>query len=79
MQDVNKNNQEVRELANAQKSAELDTELAALREQISRVAKNTSVQSNNSASSDVSREQTVQSGNNAVSEPCTSNSSCLKV
>jgi DNA-directed RNA polymerase subunit F len=49
MQDVNKNNQEVRdsfcqsELANAQKFAELE------REQISRLANNTSVQPNNSA------------------------------
>ena len=44
MQDVNKNNQEVRdtfcqsEWANAQKFAELDREVAELREQISRVA-----------------------------------------
>ena len=49
MQDVNKNNQEVRdsfcqsELANAQKFAELDREVAELREQISRVANNISV------------------------------------
>ena len=44
IQDVNKNNQEVRAsfcrsaLANAQKFAELDREVAELREQISRVA-----------------------------------------
>ena len=73
MQDVNKSNQEVRdsfcqsERANAQKSAELDTEVAELKEQISRVANNTSVQPNNSALSDVSQVQPGQSGNNAVS------------
>jgi ElaB/YqjD/DUF883 family membrane-anchored ribosome-binding protein len=61
MQDVNKNNQVVRdsscqsELATAQKFAELDREVAALREQISRVANNTSVQLNKSTSSDVSQ------------------------
>ena len=49
MQVVNKNNQELRdsfcqsELANAQKFAELDRKVAELREQISRVANNTSV------------------------------------
>jgi ElaB/YqjD/DUF883 family membrane-anchored ribosome-binding protein len=83
MQDVNKNNQEVREgfcwseLANAQKFAELDREVAELMKQISRVANNTSVQPNNSTLSDVSQVQPGQSGNNAVSEPCSSNSSCM--
>jgi len=80
MQDVNKNNQEVRdsfcqsELANAQKFAELETEVAELREQNSRVENNTSVQPNNSTLSDVSQVHPGQSGNNAVSEPCASNS-----
>jgi ElaB/YqjD/DUF883 family membrane-anchored ribosome-binding protein len=61
MQDVNKNNQEVRdgfcrsELANSHKIAELDREVAELREQISRVANNTSVQPNNFTLSDVIR------------------------
>jgi flagellin-like hook-associated protein FlgL len=49
MQDVNKNNQEVRdsfcqsELATAHKFTELEREVAELREQISKVANNTSV------------------------------------
>ena len=79
MQDVNKNNQEVREgfcqseLANAQKFAELDREVAELKEQISRVANNTSVQPNNPALSDVSHVQQSQSAINTVSERCTSN------
>jgi hypothetical protein len=83
MQDVNKNNQEVRdsfcqsELAYAQKLAKLDREVAELREQISRVAYNTRVQPNNSTLSDVSQVQPGQSDNNAVSEPSTSNSSCM--
>jgi len=83
MQDVNKNSQEVRdsfcqsELANAQKFAELDREVAELREQIARVANNTSVQPNNFTLSDVSQVHPGQSGNNAVSEPCASNSSCM--
>jgi inorganic triphosphatase YgiF len=53
MQDVNKNNQEVRdsfcqsELTNAQKFAELDREVAELKKKISRVANNTSKQPNN--------------------------------
>ena len=61
MQDVNENNQEVRdsfcqsERANAQKFAELDREVAELREQISRVANNTSLQPYNSTLSDVIR------------------------
>jgi len=83
MQDVNKSNQEVRdsfcqsELANAQKFAELDREVEELREQISRVTNNISVQPNNSTLSDVSQVQPGQSDNNAVSEPCASNSSCM--
>jgi signal transduction protein with GAF and PtsI domain len=83
MQDVNKNNQEVRdgfcrsELANARKIAELDREVAELREQISGVANNTSIQPNNFTLSDVNQAQPGQSGNNAVSEPCASNSSCM--
>jgi hypothetical protein len=83
MQDANKNNQKVRdnfcqsELANAQKFAELEREIAELREQMSRVANNTSVQPNNSALSDVSHVQPGQSGNNAVSGSCSSNSSCM--
>jgi len=78
-QDVNKNNREVRdcfcqsELANAQKFADLDREVAELREQIARVANNTSVQPNDSTLSDVSQVQPGQSGNNAVSETCASN------
>jgi len=85
MQDVNKNNQEVREsfcqseLANAQKSAELDREVAELKEQISRVASNTSVQPNNPTLSDVSHVEPSQSAINTVSEPCASNSSFMKV
>ena len=83
MQDVNKNNQEVRdsfgqsERANAQKFAELDREVAELREQISRVANDTSVPLNDSTLSDASQVQPSQRGNNAVSVPCTSNSSCM--
>jgi hypothetical protein len=83
MLDVSKNNQEVREsfcrseLDNAQKFAELHRDVAELREQISRVANNTSVQHNNSTVSDVSQVQPGQSDNNAVSEPCTSKSSCM--
>ena len=83
MQDVNKNNQEVRdsfgqpERANAQKFAELDREVAELREQISRVANDTSVRLNDSTLSDASQVQPSQRGNNAVSVPCTSNSSCM--
>ena len=79
--DVNKNNQEVRdsfcqsELANAQKFAELDREVAELKEQISRVANNRRVQPNNSTLSDVSQVQPGQPDNSAVSETCTSNSS----
>jgi len=71
--DVNKNNQEVRdsfcqsERANAQRFSELDREVAELREQISRVANNTSVKPNNSTLSDVSQVQPGQPGNNAVS------------
>jgi hypothetical protein len=82
-QNVNKINQEVRDtfcrsaLANAQKFTELDTEVAELREQMSGVANNTSVQPNNSTLSGVSRVQPGQSGSNAVSEPCASNSSCM--
>jgi len=82
-QDVNKSNQEVRdsfcqsELANSQKSAELDTEVAELREQIARVANNTSIQPNDSTLSDVSQVQPGQPGKNAVSETCASNSSCM--
>jgi hypothetical protein len=84
-QDVNKNYQEVRdsfcrsELANTQTFAELDIEVADLREQIcvSRVAYNTSVHHDNSALTDESQVQPGQSGNNAVSEPCASNSSCM--
>jgi hypothetical protein len=81
MQDVNKNNQEVRDsfcqsqLANTQKFAELDREVADLRDQMSRIANSTSVQRDNSAVTDESQGQRGQSGNNAVSEPCTSNSS----
>ena len=52
-----------------------ETVVAELREQICRVANNTSVQTNNSILSDVSQVQSGQSGNNAVSEPCASNSS----
>ena len=83
LQDVNKNNQEVREsfcqseLANAQKFAELDRDVAELREHVSRVANNTSVQPNNSTLFDVSLMQPGQSENNTVSEACTSNSSCM--
>jgi hypothetical protein len=83
MQDVSQNNLEVRdsfcrsELVNAQTFAELDREVAGLKEQISWVANNTSVQPNNSTLSDISQVQPGQSGNNAVSEPCTSNSSCM--
>jgi len=79
MQDVNKNNQEVRdgfcqsELANAQKFTEIEREVAELREQISRVANNTRVQPNNFTLPDVNQVQPGQSGNNAVSEPCASN------
>jgi len=65
------------ELANAQKFAELDREVAELKEQISRVANNTSVQPNNPASSDISHVQPSQSAINTVSEPCASNSSCM--
>ena len=65
------------ELANAHKFAELDREVAELREQISKVANNTSVQPNNSTLSDVSQVQPGQSSNNAVSEPCASNSPCM--
>jgi actin-related protein len=83
MQDVSKNNQEVQdsfcrsELANAQTFAELDIEVADLREQISRVANTTRVQSNNFTLCDTSQVQPGQSGNNTVSEPCASNSSCM--
>jgi hypothetical protein len=83
LQDVNKNNQEVRdsfcqsELAKAQKFAGLDREVAELREQISRVTNNTNVQPNNCALSDGSQVQPGQTGKNAVSEPCVSNSSCM--
>ena len=83
MQDVSKNNEEVRdsfcqsELANGQKFAELDREAAELREQISTVAINTIVQLYHSPLSDTSQVQRSQSGNNAVSEPCASNSSCM--
>jgi hypothetical protein len=66
------------ELATAQKFAELDREVAEIREQISRVANSRSVQHNNSPLSDVSQVQPCQSGNNAVSEHCTSNS-CMMV
>ena len=71
MQDVNKNNQEMRdsfcqsELANAQKFAELDRAVAGLKEQISMVANNTSVQHNNPILSDVSHVQPGQSGVNS--------------
>ena len=61
------------ELANAQRFVELDREVAELKEQISRVANNTSVQSNNPALSDVSHVQQSQSAINTVSERCTSN------
>jgi hypothetical protein len=64
------------ELANAQKFAILDREVAELKEQISRLP-NTSIQPNNSTLSDVSQVQPRQSGNNAVSTPCASNSSCV--
>jgi len=82
-QDVNKSNQEMRdsfcqsELANVQKFAELDREVTELREQISRRGNNTRVQPNDSTLSDVSQVQPSQPGNNAVSIPCTSNSSCI--
>jgi hypothetical protein len=83
MQDVNKNNQEVRDsfcrskLANARNFAEPDREVAELREQISRVANNTSILPNNFTLSDVSQVQASQSGNNVVCEPRASNSSCM--
>jgi len=48
-----------------------------LEEQISRVANNTCVQTNNSTVSDVSQVQPGQTGNNAVSEPYASNSPCV--
>ena len=65
------------ELANAQKFAELDKEIAELREQISGVANNTSVQPNNPTLSDINLVQPGHSGNNAVSELCASNSPCM--
>ena len=65
------------ELANAHKFAELDREVAELREQLSRLENNTSVQPHNSTLSDVIQVQPGQSGNNAVSEPCAFNSSCM--
>jgi hypothetical protein len=83
MQDVHKNNQELRDslcrsqLANTQKFAELDREVADFSEQISRAANSTSVQHNNSALTDESQVQPGQSGNNTVSETCASNSSCV--
>jgi flagellin-like hook-associated protein FlgL len=83
MQDVNKNHQEVRdsfcrsELANTKTFAEIDREIADLREQISRVANNTGVQHYNSALTDESQVQPSQSSSNIVSEPCTSNSSSM--
>ena len=82
MEDVNKNNQEAQdnfcqsERANAQKFAEPDREVAELREQISRVANNTSIQPNNSTLSDASQVQPGQPSNNALNEPCASNSIC---
>jgi hypothetical protein len=71
MQDVNKNNQEVREsfcrseLANTQTFAEIDREIADLREQISRVANNTSVQHYKSALTVECQVQPSQSSNSA--------------
>ena len=61
------------ERADALQFAETDRELAELREQIARVANNTSIQPNDSTLSDVSQVQPGQSGNNAVSETCASN------
>jgi hypothetical protein len=83
MQDVNKNNQEVRdsfcqsELANAQKFAELDREVAELKEQMSRAANNSSIQPNNPTLSAVSHVQPGQSAINTVNELCASNLSCM--
>ena len=83
MQEASKNNQGVRdsfsqsELANVQKFAELDREVAEMRDQISRVANNTILQPNHSALSDTSQVQPSQSDNNAVSEPCAPNSSSM--
>jgi hypothetical protein len=83
MRDVNKSNQEVREsfcrseLANTQKFAELDRDVAEFGVQVSRVANITSIQHNNSASTDEIQVQPGQSDNNAVSEPCSSNSSFM--
>ena len=74
MQDVSKNIQEVRdnfcrsELANTQKFAELDRDVADLREQISRAENTKSVQHNHCTLSDTSQVQPGQFGNNAVSE-----------
>ena len=65
------------ELANSLKCAELDREIAELREHISWAANSTSAEPNNSTLSDASQVQPGQSGNNAVSEPCASNSSCM--
>ena len=73
----NDNDSHGSELANAQKFAELDREVAELKEQISRVANNTSVQPNNPTLSDVSHVQPGQSAISTVSELCASNSSCM--
>jgi hypothetical protein len=69
MQDVSQNNQEVSnsfcrsELTNTLKFAELDREVANLREQISRAANTTRVQHNYFTLSDISQLQSGQSGN----------------
>ena len=82
MQKATKNNQDMpdsfcrSELDNARKFSELDWEEAGL-EQISKVVNNTIVQRNNCTLSDASQVQPGKSGNNAVSAPCTSNSSSV--
>jgi hypothetical protein len=82
-QDVNKRNQEVQdsscrsELANEQKFAEVDKQVADLREQVSSIVNNTNLQSCNMTFSDAIHMQPSQSGNNAASETKASNSTCM--
>jgi ElaB/YqjD/DUF883 family membrane-anchored ribosome-binding protein len=82
-QDVNKRNQEVQdsfsrsELVNAQKFAEVDKQVADLREQVSSIANNTNLQSSNTTLSDAIPMRIGPSGNNAASETYASNSTCM--
>jgi hypothetical protein len=82
-QGVNKRNQEVpdsfsrSELANAEKFAEADKQVADVREQVSSIVNNTNLQPSNTIFSDAIQMRPGQSDNNAASATNASNSMCM--